>query len=106
MESDWGGAGTVGSSLLIFDLSRGSFEEILETTSRVQYLTQDWFTQVLDVNRTRPRRGAEFCFTKTVLFEMGKAYHPARVTKPCYKRGEGVDLQAARARNSWLEGPR
>lgn len=103
IESDWGGAGTIGSSLLVFDLSHGEFEEILDTTSRVQYEDQDWYTQVLDIDRTLQHRGAEFCFTKTVLFEMGRPYHPARVTKPCYKRGDGVDLKAAQERNARLE---
>jgi hypothetical protein len=103
IESDWGGAGTIGSSLLVFDLSHGGFEEILDTTSRLQHAGEDWYTQVLDVDRTRQRRGAEFCFTKTVLFELGKVYQPARVTKTCYKRGDGVDLKAARERNASLE---
>jgi len=62
--------------LLIFDLSRGGFEELLETKSREQFEDQDWFTQVLDVERTRQRRG------------------------------EGVDSHAARTRNSWLERQR
>jgi hypothetical protein len=103
IESDWGGAGTIGSSLRVFDLSHGEFKEILDTTSRVQYEDQDWYTQVLDIDRTLQRRGGEFCFTKTVLFEMGKPYHPPRVIKPCYKRGDGVDLKETRERNASLK---
>jgi hypothetical protein len=106
VDSDWGGVGTVGSSVIIFDLSDGGFKEILDTTSRVSYEDQDWFTQTLDIDRTRQHRGAELCFTKTLLFDKGIAYHPARVTKPCYKRGDGVDLNAAQERNSTLERSR
>ena len=102
IESNFGGAGTVESSLQVFDLSLGRLHEVLDTESRMQYMTDDWYTQTLDVNRTRERHGQRFCFLKTTLFEKGKELRPPRVTRPCYKRGDGVDSGGARLRNKKL----
>lgn len=106
IESDSGGAGTAGSDLLVFDLSKGRLDEVLNTESRMQYLTDDWYTQTLDLSRTRESHGQQFCFSKTTLFEAGKAFRPPRVTRPCYKRGDGVDSAEVRDRNKMLTPPR
>jgi hypothetical protein len=60
IESDFGGAGTAGSTLQVFDLSHGRFEEVLNTDSRLQYFDQDSFTQVLDLRRTMRNHGQRF----------------------------------------------
>jgi hypothetical protein len=62
VESDSGGAGTFLTTLHVFALGGGRFEEELDTLSRLQYMERDNYTQVLDVNRTRQHRGVEFCF--------------------------------------------
>jgi hypothetical protein len=46
--------------------------------------------------RTRP------CRVETRLDACGKPAIPNRITKPCYKRGEGVDLKEADERNKRL----
>jgi len=102
VESNSGGAGTVESSLQVFDLSRARFDEILYTDSRLQSMTDDWYTQVLDGARTRARRGQQLCFSKTTLFENGRAFRPPRITYPCYEHGEGVDSVDASRRNKML----
>jgi hypothetical protein len=102
IESNYGGAGTVESSLQVFDLSHGRLDEVLGTESRMQYMTDDWYTQTLDINRTRESHGQRFCFSKTTLFEGGKAFQPPRITRPCYKSGYGVDLNEVRERNKML----
>ena len=91
IESDLGGAGTGASSLQVFDLSRGRFEERLHTYSRFSYLNQDVYTQVLDIGRTRQSHGQRFCCSKTIRFEKGKWSEPPRIVHPCYQRGDGVD---------------
>ena len=102
VESDSGGAGTVASDLLVFDLSKGRLDEVLNTASRMQYMTDDWYTQTLDLRRTRQSHGQRFCFSKTTLFESGKAFRSPQVTRPCYQRGHGVDAPAVRDRNNRL----
>ncbi|WP_321477698.1 hypothetical protein [uncultured Paludibaculum sp.] len=91
VESDFGGAGTTGSRLQIFDLSHGQFEELLLTFSRFDGMDDGSFTQVLDAGRTLQSRGQRFCFQRTVLFEHDNSIIPPRVTQPCYPRGDGVD---------------
>jgi hypothetical protein len=102
IESNAGGAGTAGSHLLVFDLSEGRLDEVLNTESRMQYMTSDWYTQTLDLRRTRDSHGQRFCFAKTTLFEAGEAFRPPRVTRPCYRRGEGVDSGEMGVRNRML----
>ena len=104
IDSDAGGAGTADSSLQVFDLTGGHFEEVLNTMSRMEQEDQAGYTQVLDVNRTRQSNGSLFCVTKTTLFEKGKWLSPQRVTRPCYKRGDGVDAKEIKDRNKLL-GP-
>jgi len=106
IESDTGGAGATLCGLHVFDLSGGHFDEVLDTQSRLQYMTDDWYTQVLDSTRRRGSRGQRFCFTKTTLFENGKAFRPPRITHPCYQRGDGVDVQDISRRNRMLAPPR
>jgi hypothetical protein len=102
VESDWGGAGTAGSSLQVFDLSHGSFEEVLNTQSRLEYMDLDRFTQVLNIGRTRQSNGRQVCVSKTTMFEGGKPFEPPRITYPCYNRGYGIDAEDVKARNELL----
>jgi len=102
IESSYGGAGTAGSSLQVFDLSQGRFDELLDTNSRLEYQDLEGYTQVLDVERTVHNRGQLFCVLKSTLFENGKWFDPPRVSRPCYKRGEGVDSRKVRGRNAIL----
>jgi hypothetical protein len=102
VESDWGGAGTASSSLQVFDLRHGSFEEVLNTQSRLEYMDQDVFTQVLDIGRTRQSNDRQVCVSKTTMFEGGKPFEPPRTTYPCYSRGDGVNPQEVKARNELL----
>jgi hypothetical protein len=103
VESDWGGAATVGSSLQVFDLSRGNFEELLNTNSRLENnIDEEGYTQVLDVHQTVQAHGQRFCFTKTTFLEKGTWLNRPRITRPCYKRGEGIDSKEVKDRNEML----
>lgn len=46
--------------------------------------------------------GQLFCFTKTTLFEKGTWFKRPRVTRPCYKRGEGIDAEEVKDRSKML----
>jgi hypothetical protein len=83
IESDFGGADTWGTNLMIFKLG-SKIELAFETTSQMMHRGDDMFTQVIDVPRTIEQHGKEVCFTKTTVFEDGKLFNPARVTNPCY----------------------
>jgi len=103
VESNYGSAGMVGSSLRVFDLRRGKFEELIDVDSRSQFWEQSSYTQVLDTERTRQSGARQFCFTKADLLLAGKPRETPRVTAPCYDIGEGVDLRSAGERNKTLE---
>jgi hypothetical protein len=83
LESDFGGADTWGTNMMIFNLGP-KIELAFETTSQIMHGSEDMFTQVLDVPGTIEQHGMEVCFTKTTMFEDGKLFNPARITKPCY----------------------
>jgi hypothetical protein len=85
-----GGAGEALSSLQVFDLSRGAFDELLHTNSLFDD-GREVFKQALDIDRTRSSHGEQFCVSKTSLVHIGIALKPPRLTKPCYRRGQGVD---------------
>ncbi len=102
VESDFGGAGTWGTNLTVFDLTQGKFDEIFSTTSRISFWTDDLYKQVLDVPRTIQQRGERFCFTKTTMVEATEAFRPPRITKPCYRSDEGEYHQESEERNKML----
>jgi hypothetical protein len=87
IESDFGGAGVWGSSMQVFDLSHGQFQELLNTNSELEDSDQEGFTQTLDIGATLRSHGQRFCFSKTTLFEKGKRFKSPIVSHPCYKRG-------------------
>jgi hypothetical protein len=101
IESDFGGAETWGTNMLIFNLG-ARLDRVFETTSQISYQTNDLFTQVLDVPETINRHAQEFCFTKTVTFEDGVLFKPSRVSKVCYKPGEDADAKESEERNKML----
>jgi hypothetical protein len=74
----------------VFDLSRGQFDEVMKTYSRLQDNDREGYTQVLDRNRTLQTHGQRFCATKTTIFEGGEWFQTPHVTHPCYERGFGV----------------
>lgn len=102
IESDFGGAGTAGSSLQVFDLSHGRFEEVLNANSRLERMTEEGYTQVLDVSRTRKAHGQQFCVVKTTLFENDHWFRRPHVTRKCYQRGDGLDAEDAKFRLEML----
>ncbi len=92
-ESDWGGAGTAGSSLFVYSLEDGRFEQWLKTTARVESINGS-FTQVLDIPKTRAKNGMAFCFTKTELTGSdGEPYRKSIVSWTCYPKGTGAELK-------------
>jgi hypothetical protein len=99
VESDFGGGGLHASSLQIVDLTRGRFDELLLVDSRLESYADsegpEVYYQELDVERTLPKLGREFCFVITQMMEKGKQFRPPRVSRVCYKRGEGVDAKQA-----------
>jgi len=103
VESNFGGAATAGSALQVFDLSRGSFEELLNTNSRLENgMDGQLYTQSLDVARSLETAGRQLCFLKTTLIEKGKRLTTPRITRPCYNRGDGVDRAWVRDGNKML----
>jgi hypothetical protein len=102
IESDFGGAETWGTNILVFDLMHGKFEEIFSATSRISYSTDDLYKQALDVPRTVQQRGARYCFTKTTMIEATETFRPPRITKPCYRSDEGKAQEEAEERNKML----
>lgn len=93
VESDWGGAGIVGSNLFVYSLENGRFEQRLKTTARVEGIDGS-FTQVLDVPKTRAKNGMAFCFTKTELTGSdGQPYRKPIVSWTCYPKGTGSNLK-------------
>jgi len=102
VESDFGGAGTWGTNLIVFDLSQSKFEEVFSTTSRISFEIDDMYRQVLDVPRTLQQRGERYCFTKTTMIEATEAFRPPRITKPCYRSDEGQFHEGIEERNKML----
>jgi uncharacterized tellurite resistance protein B-like protein len=102
VESDFGGAGTWGTNLTVFDLTQAKFEEMFSTDSRTSFETDDMYKQVLDVPRTLQQRGERFCFTKTTMVEATEAFRPPRITRPCYRSEKGEYPQEAEERNKML----
>jgi hypothetical protein len=102
VESDFGGAGTAGTNLIVFDLTQNKFEEIFSTTSRISFETDDMYKQMLDVPRTLQQRGERFCFTKTTMVEATEVFQRPRVTKPCYQSDRFEWHKEAEERNKML----
>ncbi len=104
IESEFGGAGVSASSMQVFDLSHGHFQELLNTESGLEDSDQEGFTQTLDIGATVRSNGQRFCFTKTTLFEKGKWFKSPQISHPCYKRGYLVDTGASE-RNAEMLAP-
>ena len=102
IESDFGGAETWGTNLMIFQLA-DRIEQTFETTSQISAATDDRFTQMLDVPRTIELRGKQVCFTKTTMLEDGRIFKPVRVTKPCYIPDEDINRRETEERNQLLK---
>jgi hypothetical protein len=102
IESDFGGAETWGTNLMIFNLG-AKIEQIFETTSQISDMTGDMFTQVLDIPKTKERRGEQVCFTKTTMFEDGKPFQPVRVTTPCYLPDADINRMESEERSRLLK---
>jgi len=103
VESDWGGAGTRVNELHVFDLRRGHFDEVLAGYSSIDSSDEEGFSQKLDVPRTRQSHGQQFCFEKSLRFENGVTFSKPKLSRPCYKRGDGVDIKESAVRNELLK---
>jgi hypothetical protein len=101
IESDFGGADTWGTNLMVFRPGP-NIEQVFETTSQIVYKTEEMFTQVLDLPRTIDLDGQQVCFTKTAMFENGQPLNPVAVSHICYKLDAEVDRQASQERNKLL----
>jgi hypothetical protein len=101
LESDFGGADTWGTNLMIFRPGP-KIEQVFETTSQIVYKTEEMFTQVLDLPRTIDLDGKQVCFTKTAMFESGQPLNPVVVSHVCYKLDGEIDRQASQERNKML----
>jgi hypothetical protein len=102
VESDFGGAGTWGTNLIVFDLTKSKFGEIFSTTSRISSEIDDMYKLVLDVPRTLQQHGEHFCFTKTTMIEATEVFRHPRITKPCYRSDEGQVHEGVEERNKML----
>jgi hypothetical protein len=101
IESDFGGADTWGTNLMVFRPGP-KIEQVFETTSQIVYKTEEMFTQVLDLPRTIDLDGKQVCFTKTAMFENGQPLNPVVASHVCYKLDGEVDRQASQERNKLL----
>ena len=106
VESDFGGAGVGGTSVQVFDLNNGHFQELLNTDSALEDSDQEGFTQTLDIGATVRSRGQRFCFSKTTLFEKGRWFKSPQVSHPCYKRGYLIYTGASARTAEMLAPPR
>jgi len=102
VESNWGGAGTVGSSVQIFNLSQGHFTELLSANSRLMEGHEEEYTQTLEVTKSLSNHGKRFCFRKKILFEKGHSFNPPRIIHVCYPRGDCVYPREISDRNRML----
>jgi hypothetical protein len=102
VEPDAGGVGSYGTSMLIFDLSGRRLRPILETQSRLEYMTSDRYLQELDVERTLAQEGQSVCFELTVFAKDEKIYSKPHVSHECYPMGTGVDEKQAALLNQGL----
>lgn len=101
IESDFGGADTWGTNLMVFHPGP-KIEQVFETTSQIVYKTDEMFTQTLDLPRTIDLDGKQVCFTRTAMFENGQPLKPVVVSHVCYKLDAEVDRQASEERNKLL----
>jgi len=101
VESDFGGADTWGTNLMVFRPGP-KIEQVFETTSQIVYKTEEMFTQALDLPRTIDLDGQQVCFTKSAMFENGQPLNPVVVSHICYKLDAEVDRQASQERNKLL----
>lgn len=101
IESDFGGAETWGTNFMIFSLG-AKIEQIFETTSQISTMTDDMFTQALDLPRTIEQTGKLVCFTKTTMFEDGTVFKPVRVSSPCYIPDADINRKESEERNKLL----
>jgi hypothetical protein len=94
VESDVGGGGGYELNFLVFEFVNGKVVPLLDTPSVLSNwgLTVSFFVQSLDLDRTRAAHGSRFCFTKTTYIEDDKHFVPPRITRPCYRRGEGIEI--------------
>jgi hypothetical protein len=99
VESNLGGAATLGSTLQVFHLANGRFDEILNTQSRLEYDVEEAYTQELDIPATRATR---FRLKKTTYLEKGTWFNPPRVSHVHFNRGAGVDKASQRLRQQML----
>jgi hypothetical protein len=102
VEPDAGGTGTFMTSMLLFDLSGRRLRPILETQSRLEYLTTDRYSQDLDVERSVAQEGRSVCFELTVFAKNEKVYAEPHVSHECYPMGTGVDEKQAALLNQGL----
>jgi len=101
IESDFGGADTWGTNLMVFRPAP-KIEQVFETTSQIIYKTEEMFTQVLDLPRTIDLDGKQVCFTKTAMFENGEPLNPVVVSHICYKLDGEIDHKESEERNKLL----
>jgi hypothetical protein len=102
VEPNSGGAGTIGTTLMVFDLSGRRFRQILETESRLEFEVSDRYAQELDPERSAGTAGQSICFDLTVFVKGGKTYAKPHITHECYPVGTGVDEKQAERLNREL----
>jgi len=89
IESNWGGAGVVGTNLAIFSLSLGRFDQWLNVASRLYSVGGDSFVQTLDLPKTREQNAERFCFRNITFAQDGRWLLQPVKSRPCYPRFTG-----------------
>jgi hypothetical protein len=93
VESDITEEEATSSNMHIFDLTKGSFEGLLDMPVKMYatVMNEEQYTLTLDVARTVQQKGLQFCFSRTSYAEEGKWFPAPKVTQVCYPRGRGLE---------------
>lgn len=105
IESGLGGGAALASTLQVFELGKGGFEELVNEFSRLEDFvpgTEAVYTQVLDVPTTLKLRAQRFCVVKTTFMEDDTWLRTPLASHPCYQRGEGIDPEDVKRRQQML----
>ncbi len=91
VESGVGGAMTAASTLQVFRLGDGRFEELLNTYSRMESGVEAGYTQDLDQAATKSEKGDGFRLVKRTYWENGRRWAQPRLSERFCRYGFGVN---------------
>ncbi len=102
VESGVGGAMVAASTLQVFRLKAGRFEELLNEYSRMEYDLEEGYTQDLDPEGTKAERRKGFRLVKRTYWENARRWTEPRVSDQFRGYGFGVKRRDVRTRQRLL----